>query len=468
MKKLLSILLLIVSVNFIYGQQCSSYALHWDSNLSTEFLVSIDPSTGAVTKIDSISNVDYIQSGFSALDAQSGVFYFIGQDASFNGSLYSIDLSNGSVIANPNFPPAAINGNVNELQINPITGELFALHWDSNLSTEFLVSIDPNTGAVTKIDSISNVDYIQSGFSALDAQSGVFYFIGQDASFNGSLYSIDLSNGSVIANPNFPPAAINGNVNELQFPNLLTQYINVSNTSICNSDSSMLFISGNYNNYLWSNGDTTNPIYVSDSSLYSVTLTKDYGCQTNSNEVSINIFDCSTFVDSLSYSLDTCLFDSASIVMAYVNDVTISNDTVYLLWNFITNNGDTIMLNANYYFTQNGVYTISISGNCNGQKTDSDFFFDLIEINHVSTGIENQKLSLLEFDIYPNPTSDFLTILSDQLTINKITIIDISGKALKIISTDSNVIDITELPSGIYFIKIIAKDKTITKKFVKK
>ena len=298
----------------------------------------------------------------------------------------------------------------------------YALHWDSNLSTEFLVSIDPNTGAVTKIDSISNVDFIQSGFSAIDAQSGVFYFKGQDANSNGSLYSIDISNGSVITNPNFPPAAINGNVSELQFPNLLTPYINLSNASICNSDSSMLFISGNYNNFLWSNGDTTNPIYISDSAQYSVILTKNYGCQINSNEISINIFDCSTFVDSLNYSLDTCLFDSTSIVMAYVNNITVSNDTIYLIWNFITNSGDTIMLNANYYFTQNGVYTISISGNCNGQKTNSDFFFDLIEINHVSTGIENQKLSLLEFNIYPNPTSDFLTILSDQLTINKIII----------------------------------------------
>ena len=38
---------------------------------------------------------------------------------------------------------------------------------------------------------------------------------------------------------------------------------------------------------------------------------------------------------------------------------------------------------------------------------------------------------------------------------------------MKITQLKNNVIDVTDLPKGIYFIQIIGSDKTITKKLVK-
>jgi len=70
------------------------------------------------------------------------------------------------------------------------------------------------------------------------------------------------------------------------------------------------------------------------------------------------------------------------------------------------------------------------------------------------------------YNIYPNPTSNQLTI-DTELEISEITIIDITGKTIKTITTDFNIVDVSNLTNGIYFIKIINKEGSITKKFVK-
>jgi hypothetical protein len=83
----------------------------------------------------------------------------------------------------------------------------------------------------------------------------------------------------------------------------------------------------------------------------------------------------------------------------------------------------------------------------------------------VITGLENDELSQ-KVAIYPNPASEQLTIVSDQ-TIHESIIIDITGKAIKSIKENTKVINVDYLSSGIYFIKLITNEGTITKKFVK-
>jgi alpha-tubulin suppressor-like RCC1 family protein len=67
--------------------------------------------------------------------------------------------------------------------------------------------------------------------------------------------------------------------------------------------------------------------------------------------------------------------------------------------------------------------------------------------------------------IYPNPTSDQLTITSSNIT--NVKIIDISGQVLKTITTNLNNIDVSDLITGIYFIQLITKEGIIIKKFIK-
>ena len=463
----------LLEVNEVTGEL---YALHWNSNLSQEFFVTIDPNNGAVTIIDSIPNVNLVQLSFSALDSQNGVFYFVGGVNNANLKLYSIDISTGAVIANPNFPPSGFTGNIVELNINPLTEQLYALNSISGSSTGLLLNIDPNTGSASVVDSIPNFSPVPITSSTIQPHSNVYSFI-----HSGNLYSVNLNSGGSgsISNPNnitVTPISP-GNLRELHSAPPIstpqTEYIHVSQASICNVDSALLSVSGNYGSYLWSNGDTTSSIYVSDSAQYSVSLTTNAGCPVSSNDVSVNVYDCSRTVDSLNYFADSCGFDPADVILAYAENITVSNDTVYLDWYLMLNTGDTIILDANYYFGQNGIHTISIAFDCNGQRSNYHFFYDLIDIDHITSvvGLENNEWNPLDFSIYPNPSSDRLTILSnntEQAKPDKISILNINGKLLKTISNASDMIDVSDLPSGIYFLNISVDQQAVTKKFVKR
>tara|TARA_B100000809_G_scaffold141989_1_gene139559 strand:- start:150 stop:1268 length:1119 start_codon:yes stop_codon:yes gene_type:complete len=76
------------------------------------------------------------------------------------------------------------------------------------------------------------------------------------------------------------------------------------------------------------------------------------------------------------------------------------------------------------------------------------------------------EYSISNFNIYPNPTTNQLTIDS-ELAISKVSIVDLTGKTIKTHNQLASVVDVADLPNGIYFIQIIAEEGTITKKFIK-
>jgi hypothetical protein len=78
----------------------------------------------------------------------------------------------------------------------------------------------------------------------------------------------------------------------------------------------------------------------------------------------------------------------------------------------------------------------------------------------------NEMMSNNGTEIYPNPTSSQL-IIDTELDINKIKIIDITGKIIMITKENINTINLVDLSDGIYFIQLITENRTITKKFVK-
>jgi hypothetical protein len=100
------------------------------------------------------------------------------------------------------------------------------------------------------------------------------------------------------------------------------------------------------------------------------------------------------------------------------------------------------------YFDASGNVTIS-----NSNKTQN------VVLNIDNTNIEN--LFYEEFSVYPNPVSDLLNIKSEEL-INEIIIFDIAGrKMMQILPSEINVeINMNNLRSGVYFIKIIGVNTT--------
>lgn len=70
--------------------------------------------------------------------------------------------------------------------------------------------------------------------------------------------------------------------------------------------------------------------------------------------------------------------------------------------------------------------------------------------------------------LYPNPSSDFINIeLPISMNIVELTILDISGKVAKVLSSENQQINISMLEKGNYIIRLVADDRIITKKFSK-
>jgi len=77
-----------------------------------------------------------------------------------------------------------------------------------------------------------------------------------------------------------------------------------------------------------------------------------------------------------------------------------------------------------------------------------------------------EHISSEKINIYPNPTNGIITIPS-EFAIKKIVIYDLSGKLLFEKELHSSTIDVQNLSSGIYFIKLFGEEKNYQVKLVK-
>jgi len=69
--------------------------------------------------------------------------------------------------------------------------------------------------------------------------------------------------------------------------------------------------------------------------------------------------------------------------------------------------------------------------------------------------------------IYPNPTTDYIVIGRNYLGKSEASIIDVRGKTVKRFKSNSDRISISELPSGIYFVKLVDGKTSVVRKFLK-
>jgi hypothetical protein len=109
------------------------------------------------------------------------------------------------------------------------------------------------------------------------------------------------------------------------------------------------------------------------------------------------------------------------------------------------------------YFVTNGGPT-GANGNA--------IWVDALTINRVlSTDIFFKN----NFSVFPNPTSSSLNIENNSnIAINATQITDINGRVVKEIKGITNQINISELNTGVYFLKITTDQGTGTTKIIKK
>jgi gliding motility-associated-like protein len=243
------------------------YGLHWDNSIQTEFLVSINPSTGAFTIIDSIPNVKLINTvSYTVFDEKNHLFIFRGSDWSSNWKLYAVDVLTGKVISSPPFTNFSNpKDNVCELKFNNTTQQLVGLHWDDAQQTEYLVTIDSGTAKVNRIDSIPGVKwiYLMPNYTVLDENKNQFIFKGGTAKLDFYLYTIDIATGKIVNKVDFPKVCgPDDNVIELHHDQASNQLYGLHweqiipklrDTLVCPNTSLYMNVP---NNAKWSNGDS--------------------------------------------------------------------------------------------------------------------------------------------------------------------------------------------------------------------
>jgi hypothetical protein len=118
------------------------------------------------------------------------------------------------------------------------------------------------------------------------------------------------------------------------------------------------------------------------------------------------------------------------------------------------------------YFSSSALKDASITEN--GNLTQSQEVF--------SNGNGKSEITIsdinaeFDFTVYPNPSSSFVNIDFSYIpeVETRIVIIDNSGRSIinKLVESSSNRIDINQFSSGLYFVKIINRDYTNTKKLI--
>jgi hypothetical protein len=94
-----------------------------------------------------------------------------------------------------------------------------------------------------------------------------------------------------------------------------------------------------------------------------------------------------------------------------------------------------------------------------------NFYYDACSLNSNLA----EKNSNNNFSVYPNPATSFLNIVSENINPAKVSVFDLTGKKVFSSKTHDNYsrLDISSLPSGIYFLNIINSSEAATVRFIK-
>lgn len=116
--------------------------------------------------------------------------------------------------------------------------------------------------------------------------------------------------------------------------------------------------------------------------------------------------------------------------------------------------------------TASGQYTVTV--NHKSFLVNDSQPFSLI-LSGTGITLDRSENNLKAISIFPNPTNDILNFnLNDVSTVSAISIIDVSGKVITPrFDLNSKTIDVTNLQSGVYFVRFESEGKSLTKKFIK-
>ncbi len=216
--------------------------------------------------------------------------------------------------------------------------------------------------------------------------------------------------------------------------------------------SSTIIVSGQNGSYTyaWSNGATNATATGLSNGSYSVTVEDILGC-INIDSVYI------TEPDSLRYIISSSAHDSTAN-HAGNGWVTLIPSGGVDPYNITWSTGDTGMIMTNLL---PGTYTATIADSNGCIQTVEVTLHDIAVITGVNTQANENSITM-----YPNPTSDWIYIETKEQGKISYQLFSINGRLLRQ-KTESNSIDMRELASGAYIIRVATTSQTQNFKVVK-
>jgi len=189
--------------------------------------------------------------------------------------------------------------------------------------------------------------------------------------------------------------------------------------------------------------------YYNTPGTYSVSLTVSNGG--GSNTLTLTDYITVTPKPISAFTVDL----SNSPTVSFTNNSQYADS--YVIWYF-GSAGYSYDFEPTYTFTENGAYVIQLTAANACGYTDS---FETITISNVAT----ETIAANKTQIYPNPASDMLNIVSET-ELSNVEITNIFGQTV-LSSTEKN-ISVKNLNSGLYIVKTLDIDGNVsTQKFVK-
>ena len=202
----------------------------------------------------------------------------------------------------------------------------------------------------------------------------------------------------------------------------------------------------------------------------SVNYTNSNGCSANSAtiyNVSINALPTADF---------NMVADSVVLHHYFVVNNATGAQPLSYYWSWGDGTHDSIAYPTHTYSTA-GFYKICLSvtdsNGCSNTYCDSSYLqkdpntiISVDVVSQITTGI-NETESADQIKVYPNPTTDNITIEASQKSIIEIS--NMQGELLKTLAAEGNKtnIDVSAFAKGIYILKIQNADGIVFKKFVK-
>ncbi len=185
---------------------------------------------------------------------------------------------------------------------------------------------------------------------------------------------------------------------------------------------------------------------------------------------------------TLAYPSQACGLVSNIYAQNYVYPIIVRWDTSLLLnhnlsctLNEVIFDNDWFFSSSNHNDPNNGGFSLLLQDSVIlpsfnwGSQDHFPLFFKIADNPNLS--VEEKTSSFADVKVYPNPTiGEFTVEINDNHSFSvQLVLIDISGRVMQQLTTTTikTVLNLQELPQGVYFLEVLSSTQKVTKKIIK-